>query len=120
MTARRSSELRPEASGDPTRRPAAARTVSTQQVDRAVTAHVSHFDRRDAIQAVANTLPNGAPAHEVEQLADAFLASESVIRIAESPKGERFTTQPHLGAGARGAGDGRADAGAADRVPPAS
>jgi conjugative relaxase-like TrwC/TraI family protein len=73
--------------------PATARTVSTEQVDRAVTAGASHFDRRDAIQAVANSLPNGAPAAEVEQLADVFLASESVIRIAESPKGERFTTQ---------------------------
>ncbi len=73
--------------------PAAPRTVSTQQVDRAVTAGASHFDRRDAIQAVVNSLPNGAPAVEVEQLADAFLASDVVIRIAESPKGERFTTQ---------------------------
>ncbi len=73
--------------------PAVARTVSTEQVDRAVTAGVSHFDRRDAIQAVADSLPNGAPAAEVEQLADAFLASEAVIRIGESPKGERFTTQ---------------------------
>ena len=27
-----------------------------------------------------------------EELADAFLAGESVIRIAEGPKGDRFTT----------------------------
>ena len=73
--------------------PAAARTVSTWQVDRAVTAGVSHFDRRDAIQAVAGLLPNGAPAIEVEQIADAYLASEAVIRIAEGAKGERYTTQ---------------------------
>ena len=67
--------------------------LTTEQLDRAVTAQRSHFDRRDAIQAVANSLPNGAPAVEVEQLADAFLASDAVIRIAESPKGERFTTK---------------------------
>ena len=34
----------------------------------------SHFDRRDAIQAVADALPKGAPGAEVERLADAFLA----------------------------------------------
>ena len=67
--------------------------LTALQVERSVTAHVSHFDRREAIQAVADNLPHGAPAGEVEELTDAFLTSESVIRIAESPKGERFTTQ---------------------------
>ena len=37
--------------------------------------------------------PTAPRRHEVEQLADAFLASEAVIQIAESPKGERFTTR---------------------------
>jgi hypothetical protein len=72
---------------------AEARTVSTWQVDRAVSAAASHFDRRDAIQAVADLLPSGAPGAEVERLADAYLASETVIQIAESAKGPRFTTQ---------------------------
>ena len=45
------------------------------------------------IQAVADSLPNGAPGAEVEQIADAFLASEAVIKIAETAKGERFTTR---------------------------
>jgi conjugative relaxase-like TrwC/TraI family protein len=67
--------------------------LTALQVERSVTAHVSHFDRREAIQAVADNLPHGAAAREVEELADAFLASESVIRIAEGPKGARFTTQ---------------------------
>jgi conjugative relaxase-like TrwC/TraI family protein len=62
------------------------------QLDREVTAHVSHFDRRDTIQAVANLLPNGAPAQEVESAADAFLSSDSIVRVAETPKGLRFTT----------------------------
>ncbi len=66
--------------------------LTVAQLDREVTAHFSHFDRRDAIQAVAGLLPNGAPAHEVQSAADAFLSSESVVRVAETPKGLRFTT----------------------------
>ena len=70
------------------------RTVLTiEQLSRSATAHVSHFDRRGAIQAVADNLPHGAPAREVEETADAFLRSDSVIRIAESPRGPRFTTR---------------------------
>ncbi|HYC81676.1 MAG TPA: MobF family relaxase, partial [Solirubrobacterales bacterium] len=70
------------------------RTVLTvQQIERSVTEHVSHFDRRDAIRAVAENLPHGAPAAEIEELADAFLASGSVIEIAETPRGPRFTTE---------------------------
>ena len=67
--------------------------LTTRQVERSVTANVSHFDRRDAIRAVADNLPHGAPAHEVERLADEFLASASVMRIAETPRGPRFTTE---------------------------
>ncbi len=72
---------------------AEARTVSTWQVDRAVSAAASHFDRRDAIRAVAGLLPNGAPGAEVERLADAYLASDAVMQIAESAKGTRYTTR---------------------------
>jgi len=91
----------------------APRTVSIEQVDRAVSGASSHFDRRDAIQAVAGLLPEGAPAHEVEAMADAFLASESVIRIGESPKGERFTTRRiwELERGALAAAEQMVDAG---------
>jgi conjugative relaxase-like TrwC/TraI family protein len=66
--------------------------LTVAQLDREVTAHASHFDRRDAIQAVANLLPNGAPGDEVESAADAFLASESVVTVAETLKGTRYTT----------------------------
>jgi conjugative relaxase-like TrwC/TraI family protein len=69
------------------------RTVLTRQVDRAVTGGTSHFDRRDAIQAVAGLRPEGAPGAEVERMADDYLASEDVIQIAESRKGPRFTTR---------------------------
>ncbi len=72
---------------------AEARTVSTWQVDRAVSAAASHFDRRDAIQAVASLMHSGAPGAEVERRADAYLASEAVIQIAESAKGPRYTTR---------------------------
>jgi conjugative relaxase-like TrwC/TraI family protein len=76
-------------------RPSAAvsRTVSTRQVDRAVTAAASHFDRRDAIHAVADLLPQGATGAEVERLADAFLVSDSVIQVGESRTGPRYTTK---------------------------
>ncbi|MBS1846220.1 MAG: relaxase domain-containing protein [Actinobacteria bacterium] len=67
--------------------------LTTEQVGRSVTGHASHFDRCDAIRAVAENLPHGAPAHEVEGIADAFLAGSSVIRIAETPRGPRFTTE---------------------------
>ena len=69
-----------------------AARLTLDRLDRQVTAHASHFDRRDAIQAVADLLPNGAPAHEVESAADAFLASESVVTVAETAKGTRYTT----------------------------
>lgn len=69
------------------------RTISTEELGGAVTASASHFDRRDAIQAVADSLPQGAPGAEVERMADAFLASDTVIRVAETQKGPRYTTQ---------------------------
>ena len=67
--------------------------VSIAAVEEAVIAHASHFDRRDVIQAVADNLPAGLPAAEVEELADIFLALDSVLPIGESAKGQRFTTQ---------------------------
>jgi conjugative relaxase-like TrwC/TraI family protein len=70
-----------------------AARLTLAQLDRQVTAHASHFDRRDAIQAVADLLPNGAPAHEVESAADAFLACDSVVTISETAKGTRYTTK---------------------------
>jgi conjugative relaxase-like TrwC/TraI family protein len=72
-------------------RPALALTLD--QLDQAVTAHASHFDRRDAIQAVADNLRAGAPAKEVEMVADTFLSSDEVISIGATAKGERFTTR---------------------------
>jgi conjugative relaxase-like TrwC/TraI family protein len=73
--------------------PDVARTASTCGVGRAVTTGVSHFDRRDAIQAVAGMARDGMEAAEVERVADAFLASEEVVTLGASGKGERFTTR---------------------------
>jgi len=67
--------------------------LTLAQVERSVTAHASHFDRRAAIQAVADNLLHGASAREVEELADAFLGSDAVIQIAETPRGPTFTTE---------------------------
>jgi len=72
---------------------AAAPILSEAQLGRAVTASASHFDRREAIRAVAASLPEGAPGATVERLADAFLASDSVIQIAEGAKAPRYTTR---------------------------
>jgi conjugative relaxase-like TrwC/TraI family protein len=66
--------------------------LTAERIDQAVTARASHFDRRNVIQAVAEGHQEGAPAAEVEQIADAFLASGSVIAIGHSGKGEQFTT----------------------------
>ncbi len=71
----------------------AEQVLTVDQLAREVTARASHFDRRDAIQAVAGLLRQGATVEKVEALADSFLASEQVIAIGRSPKGERFTTR---------------------------
>ena len=68
-------------------------TVAVADVEAALTAHASHFDRRDVIQAVADSLPAGAPGPEVVELADAYLSRPDVISIAETPRGERYTTR---------------------------
>jgi conjugative relaxase-like TrwC/TraI family protein len=75
---------------DPTERYPA---LTLQQLDRAVTEGQSHFDRRDAIQAVADSLRNGARGVDVERMADEYLAADSVIQVAESAKGPRYTTR---------------------------
>jgi conjugative relaxase-like TrwC/TraI family protein len=67
--------------------------VAVAEVEAALTAHASHFDRRDVIQAVAGSLPAGAPGKEVCELADAFLKTPEVIGIAAAAKGGRFTTR---------------------------
>jgi conjugative relaxase-like TrwC/TraI family protein len=67
--------------------------VAVAEVEAALTAHTSHFDRREVIQAVANCLPAGAPGDAVCELADAFLATPDVMEIATTAKGERFTTR---------------------------
>jgi len=81
----------PEAIFDPER--AQARTIPDEELGEAVTANVSHFERRDAIRAVADSQRSGAPAAEVIRMADEFLASDEVLRLSESPRAERFTTQ---------------------------
>jgi conjugative relaxase-like TrwC/TraI family protein len=85
-------------------------------VERALTAHASHFDRRDVTQAVAECLPAGAPGGEVVELADAYLATADVIRIAETAKGERFTTRAIWELERRALGSAEAMAGSSDRA----
>ncbi len=66
--------------------------LSAEQLDRAVTATASHFDRRGAVQAVAQLLPDGGEAALIEQTADTYLATDRVVRLSEGPKGDRYTT----------------------------
>ena len=73
--------------------PIKAHAVSHEQIGEAVTAHASHFERREAIRAVAESQRAGAPAAEVQRMADEFLASDQVLRVSETPRAERFTTQ---------------------------
>ncbi len=72
--------------------------LTVDRLDREVTAHASHFDRRDAVQAVANLLPNGAPAPEVESVADAFIAFEAVVPISEDAQRRALHHPADLGA----------------------
>ena len=65
---------------------------SPEQLAQAVTAERSHFDRREAIQAVCEQSPQGIEAPRAVELADAFLTSEQVVRIAEGTFGPRFST----------------------------
>lgn len=67
--------------------------LTVQRVAETLTEYCSHFDRREAIQAVADCLPAGAPGEKVCELADAFLATPDVIGIATTAKGERYTTR---------------------------
>ena len=64
-----------------------------EELGRAVTASRSHFGRRDVVQAVADSLPHGAPVVEVERVADAFLSSGEVVPVSRTPRAERFTTK---------------------------
>jgi conjugative relaxase-like TrwC/TraI family protein len=67
--------------------------LTVEQLDLAVTEGVSHFDRRDVIQAVAGLLQHGGEAAEIERTADAFLASDAVLPISEGTREPRFTTR---------------------------
>jgi len=60
--------------------------VSHEQIGEAVTAHASHFERREAIRAVAESQRAGAPAAEVQRMADEFLASDQVLKVSETPR----------------------------------
>jgi len=73
--------------------PSKPHEVSHDRLDHEVTAHASHFERRDAIRAVAASQRAGAPASEAVRIADGFLASDQVLPVSETPRAERFTTR---------------------------
>jgi hypothetical protein len=67
--------------------------VAPEAVAGELTSRASHFDRRDVIQAVSNRLRAGAPAAEVEELADRFLALDQIVAVGATAKGHRYTTK---------------------------
>jgi conjugative relaxase-like TrwC/TraI family protein len=67
--------------------------LAFEQIESAITAHASHFDRRDVVQAVAAAFQGGAPVGDVEAVADSFLAHPDVLAIGQRPTGERFTSR---------------------------
>jgi conjugative relaxase-like TrwC/TraI family protein len=67
--------------------------IDDHVLDRAVVAERSHFERRDVVQAIAQMLPDGAQAADLERVADEYLASASVVRIADHPRADRYTTR---------------------------
>jgi ATP-dependent exoDNAse (exonuclease V) alpha subunit len=69
-----------------------AARVAPEALAGELTSRASHFDRRDVIQTVANWLPGGDPAAEIEELADAFLALDQVVAVGATAKGPRYTT----------------------------
>ena len=74
--------------------PAPSRDGPTSpQLEHAVTGAASHFDRRDAIQAVADSLRNGAPCRRRRAPRRRVPCLDSVIQIAETAKGPRYTTR---------------------------
>jgi conjugative relaxase-like TrwC/TraI family protein len=52
-----------------------------------LTAQESSFTRREVLQGFCARLPTGAPVAEVERLADAFLASQQVLKLSERATG---------------------------------
>jgi len=46
-----------------------------------LTRQAATFDRRDVLQAIASVYPHGAYRHEIEALADAFLAADAVLEV---------------------------------------
>jgi conjugative relaxase-like TrwC/TraI family protein len=94
---------------------AEAARISVKAIERAVVAERSHFDRRDVLRAIAEALPEGAPAFDVERQADGFLGSDRVVRIAEHPCGDRYTTA-HIARLEREALDGAEQLSTAERA----
>lgn len=74
--------------------PVGPSAVSHEQIGEALTSHASHFDRCDAIRAVAESQRSGAPAAEVERMAEEFLASEQLLLLSDAEaRTARYTTQ---------------------------
>jgi hypothetical protein len=84
--------------------------VSEVQLGRAVTASASHFDRREAIQAVADSLPEGAPGAGRRRSGSRAAARAGDHRRADLParlRQERAGGEAERSGEAEGMGSGR-------------
>lgn len=77
-------------------RDAPGRLADTAELTNAVTGQVSHFQRRDVIQALCETAPDGATVVETEAAADRFLQGEQIVPIGEVAWGSIYTTRELL------------------------
>lgn len=67
--------------------------VKAAAISAELTAHASHFDRREVVQAVAAALAEGAAGEVVVELADAYLTTADVLQITDSARSPRYTTR---------------------------
>ena len=88
-----------------------ADAVSHEQIGEALTAHASHFERREAIRAVAESQRAGAPAAEVQRDGRSLPRLRSGAPRLREREGRALHHAAHLGAGAQRARHRRADAG---------
>ncbi len=77
-------------------RDAPAQLANNAELTNAVTGQVSHFQRRDVIQALCETAPEGAAVTEIEAAADRFLQGEQIVPIGEVAWGSIYTTRELL------------------------
>lgn len=66
--------------------------ATRDELDDVLTEHVSFFDRRDVLRAVAERAPDGVDVAAAEERADEYLASPSAVELSAGVVGMRYST----------------------------